>query len=130
MLGRALSFTFFRERNKVIKIFMNDGVTPIGFVRFSEPCELNNVAYLHSIQIDKHYRKEGLGTYLLNRCEYYLKNKKPTPQKICGVLWDNQEDIFVQEFFTKNDYIINHREVGLYDDGECIFDILPIEKKL
>lgn len=130
MFGRALSFTFFREQSKVIKLFMNDGVNPVGFVRFSEPCKNNNVAYLHSIEIAKDYRKQGLGTYLLNRCEYYLKNKRSIPPKICGVLWDNQNDLFVQDFFTKNDYKINHREVCLYDDGESVFDILPIEKNL
>ena len=130
MFRRALSFTFFRESKHITKLVMNDGIEPVGYARFSSPAFHNKTAYLHNIEISKLYRNQGLGTYLLNRCESFLQKKNPNTEKICGVLWDNQEDIFVHDFFTKNNYNINHREVAVYDDGESVFDILPIEKKL
>lgn len=130
MLGRALSLTFFRETKKVTKIVMNDGVFAIGSIRFSFPEKQEKTAYLHKIEIFKTYRNQGFGTYLLNRCESFIEKKHPYTEKISAVLWDNQTDPFVQDFFAKNNYKINHREVCLYDDGESMFDILPMEKKL
>lgn len=130
MLCRTLSLTFFRETKKVTRIFMNDGVYAVGSIRFSFSKKKDKTAYLHNIEIYKSYRNQGFGTYLLNRCESFIEKNYPYTEKISAVLWDNQEDLFVQDFFAKNKYNINHREVCVYDDGESIFDILPMEKKL
>ena len=109
---------------------MNNGACVVGSIRFSLPEKKEKTAYLHNIEIYKSYRKQGYGTYLLNRCESFIEKNQPSTEKISAVLWDNQHDIFVQDFFTKNNYNINHREVSIYDDGEFMFDILPMEKKL
>lgn len=130
MLGRALSFTFFRETSKITKVVLNDGNIPIGYARFSIPQYKERHAYLQNIEIEKPYRKEGLGTYLLNCCEYTILKKNPNVAKIKSVLWDNQEDIFVQKFFKSNNYLIKESERCVYDDGESIYDILPIEKNI
>ena len=58
----------------------------------------------------------------------YLKNNtSATINK--GVLWNDQSNPFLNDFY-KNGYQLDNNNQSYYDDGETIFETIPLEKKL
>jgi hypothetical protein len=86
-------------------------------------------SYLHSITIHKEYQNQKWGSFLLKRMEYILKINYG-PQILKSTLWDDHNSPFVQDFFLKNGYTLEHENALVYDDQTRIVDVIPMHKKL
>jgi ribosomal protein S18 acetylase RimI-like enzyme len=126
-----MSLHVFRQSTKVMGITLNMDKTLVGQVRFTQPCSKIHpgVAYINTIDVAKEYQNMKIGSSLLHEMNKYLiVNTKAKCVK--GVLWDDNTQPFLSNFFLKNGYIISDPEHIHYDDGENLFDIIPIEREL
>jgi len=121
------------ESPKVISLILNRNSTRLGRVRFTPPTLTTNtddtIAYLHHIKVNHFYRNKEIGSFMLNHMNTYLK-KNTLAETIKSVLWDDMSNPYLSSFFIKNGYTLNTGEQTIYDDGEKIFEITPIERNL
>lgn len=123
---------FLRETKRVVSLILNQNSEKIAQVRFSPPCyqsSLPRTAYLHNINVEPKYRNENIGSTLLKNMNRYLKENTHA-NKITGVLWDDTTNPFLSSFFEKNGYSLKKDEFEIYDDGEIMVEITPIERNL
>ena len=122
-----------KESPKIISLIMNKHSTRLAKVRFSPPPTNTNiddtVAYLHHINVNPFHRNKQLGSLMLREMNTYLK-KNTLTETVRGVLWDDTTNPYLSSFFCKNGYTLNLEEQSIYDDGEKIFEITPIERQL
>jgi|TARA_B110001469_G_scaffold122154_1_gene132447 hypothetical protein len=121
----------FRQSTKVMGITLNMDKLLVGEVRFTQPCSKTHagVAYINTINVADEYQNMNIGSSLLHEMNKYLiVNTNAACVK--GVLWDDNINPFLSNFFFKNGYSISQPEHIHYDDGENLFDIIPIEREL
>ena len=124
------SLIFSRESRHLIRLALFENKNRIGMVRFSTPPEpLTKSAYLNSIEIAKTYRNKNIGSRLLNKMEIYLTTNTEV-ENIMGMLWNDNTNPYLEEFFIKNDYLLKYDERSFYDNGEDIIECVPLFKKL
>lgn len=124
------AFILLRERKNIMRFSLIQDKTNVGMVRFSLPITpLTKSAYLHKIEIDKPYRKQYFGTTLLNKMDNFLLEKTDV-ENIMGMLWDDESNLYLKNFFIKNGYDVKQNEACTYDNGEKIIDCVPIFKSL
>lgn len=124
------AFILLRERKNIMRFSLIQDKTKVGMVRFSIPITpLTKSAYLHKIEIDKPYRKQYFGTTLLNKMDNFLLEKTDV-ENIMGMLWDDESNLYLKNFFIKNRYDVKQNEACTYDNGEKIIDCVPIFKSL
>lgn len=124
------AFILLRERKNIMRFSLIQDKTNVGMVRFSLPITpLTKSAYLHKIEIDKPYRKQYFGTTLLNKMDNFLLEKTDV-ENIMGMLWDDESNLYLNNFFIKNGYDLKQNEACTYDNGEKIIDCVPIFKSL
>ena len=122
----------FHNSKRSMSIILNNNNNQLGHVRFSPPCPITNqttTAYLNSIYVNKKYQNNNIGSYLLKEMECYLKNNTKT-NIIKSVLWNDNTNPFLSEFFHKNGYYFKNNKQSHYDDGEILYEIIPLEKIL
>jgi len=125
-----MALKLFRQSPNVLAISLSVNTTPIGNVRFTPiGAQYLNTAYINSINVEKEYQNKGIGTTLLTEMNNYLM-AHTSAKEITGVLWDDNTDPFLSEFFFKNGYTPSDTQHLFYDDGVATFDIIPIERKL
>lgn len=88
---------------------------------------IGNSAYINNIEIYKTCRNNKLGTKLLKETENLLLENNI--KKIYINAWEKQGEN-TSEFFLKNGYIPRDNNYNIYDNGEVIFDIIPMIKIL
>jgi ribosomal protein S18 acetylase RimI-like enzyme len=124
------SLIFSRESRHLIRLALLENKNRIGLVRFSTPPEpLTKSVYLNSIEIAKTYRNKNIGSRLLNKMELYLTTNTEV-ENIMGMLWNDNTNPYLEEFFIKNDYLLKYDERSFYDNGEDIIECVPLFKKL
>lgn len=122
-----------RETRNLMRITLSANKKQIGLVRFSTP-KLNSIypttAYLHKIEVAESHRNARIGSHLLTQMDDYLKINNPATDLIRGVLWDDQTNGYLHDFFKKNGYHLDFEKEGIFDDGTFIIDTIPIIKEL
>ena len=116
-----------REKQKFLSMVLNRESQRVASLRFSEP--LTKKAYLHNIEVHPNFRNGKYGTYLIKNFHYYLKEHTDV-NKVSGVLWDDTTNPYLQHFFTKNGYKLDHDSLHYYDDGDIINEITPFERDI
>ena len=97
---------------------------PVGICNFAVG---NNNIFIHNIQVNKSFRNQHIGTFLLNQVEdYSIKNDIDT---ISLVVKQKPLDSLT-EFYFKNGYKKISEEVNYYDDGETTYDLIRMEKQI
>lgn len=120
-----------QETKRVVSMILKHNKQQIGIVRFSPPCPKthHSTAFLNNISVNKEYQNRKIGSSLLKIMNNYLE-KKTEATHVSGLLWDGRENHFLSEFFKKNGYSMEEDKIMYHDDGETIFEITPIERKL
>ena len=101
----------------------------VGYIKSRlEPAHGEIVCYVDSLFIDRMFRGHGHGTALLERTEktascYGATISRLTAYQIYGV--NNN----LERFYTKLGYI-SKNPTTILDDGEDLFEIIPMEKVL
>lgn len=124
------SLIFSRETRNFFRLALLENKTRIGLVKFSTPPEpLTKNAYLHSIEIAEELRNKNIGSRLLNKMELYLTTNTEV-ENILGMLWNDNTNPYLEDFFIKNDYLLKYDERSIYDNGEDIIECVPMLKKI
>lgn len=126
-----MALKLIRQSPNVLALSLSINTNHIAKVRFTPPPPTLNVntAYINSIDVKKQYQNRGIGAMLLTQMNNYLM-EHTSAKKITGVLWDDNTDPFLSDFFFKNGYFPTESQHLFYDDGIAVFDIIPIERKL
>ena len=127
------SLFFLRETRSLIRIALNKNAEQIGLLRFStpDPRHLNpTIAYLHNVEVTPDHRNSRIGSRLLQKMEMYLKINNPETEQINGVLWDDQTNPYLHQFFNKNGFELDRFNQAIYDDGISLIDVIPLTKKI
>lgn len=91
---------------------------------------LNNSIYLENIFVKEKFRNKNFGSLILGGVEKYCKSLNIN--KISLVAWNPTNTTNnVTDFYLKNNYTINDEfKPTIYDNGDIIYDIIPMEKIL
>jgi ribosomal protein S18 acetylase RimI-like enzyme len=124
------SLIFSRETRNFFRLALLENKNRIGLVKFSTPPELlTKSAYLHSIEIAEEHRNKNIGSRLLNKMDLYLTTNTEV-ENIMGMLWNDNTNPYLEEFFIKNDYLLKYDERSFYDNGVDIIECVPMLKKI
>ena len=85
---------------------------------------------INNLYVKPDYRLSGFGSQLLRLSEDYLQNKHQH-HKIELLAWQSQGCFQTIRFYQKNNYAVkNFNLISTYDDGEMIYDLIPMIKNL
>ena len=105
---------FFKIKNEFI------GETKIFFNK-KELC-----GYISNIEVYSKFRNKGYGSMILNKSEFLLNNDYNV-NIIKLLAWQKSNENLV-DFYKKNNYQIENNINNIYDDGEDIYDLIPMIK--
>lgn len=83
--------------------------------------------YISNIEVYSKFRKKGYGSIILNKSEYLLKNDYNV-NIIKLLAWQKSNENLV-DFYKKNNYLIENNIFNIYDDGQDIYDLIPMIKQ-
>lgn len=90
----------------------------------------NTIGTICNIRVDKSERGKGFGSKILRTTEDYLKQSNPGLTAIDLLAHQQQGDLLV-EFYRKHNYSESvDDEPNRYDDGEVIYELIPMGKKV
>ena len=91
---------------------------------------LSPISKISHLEIDKEYRKQGYGSYLLKNLENVLTNELDSNTFEIRS-WQKQSD-YLNDFYKKQGYTSYHFksicEPKFIDDGEDIYDLYKFKK--
>jgi len=111
--------------NDALVFFINN--TEIGRSSISACSQKRGI--INHIIVHEKYRSMGFGSYILFHSEHYLI-KKYCISNINVLAWQPHGG-HVSKFYVKNNYRLStYSNIDTYDDGENIFDIIPLQKSV
>ena len=82
--------------------------------------------YISNIEVYSKFRNKGYGSMILNKSEFLLNNDYNV-NIIKLLAWQKSNENLV-DFYKKNNYQIENNINNIYDDGEDIYDLIPMIK--
>ncbi len=114
-------------RGKIMSLILKKFTNEIGILQFSIPS--HTTVYLHKIEIEESYRNKNNGTNLLKKFDDHVV-RNTDALNIRGMLWDDNSNPYLEDFFIKNNYKLDFSKISNYDDGDKIYTCTPIFKKI
>jgi ribosomal protein S18 acetylase RimI-like enzyme len=112
------------------KIFILTKVTKDHILGYSNFGIIKNTTYIHSIYVDDINRKSNIGSSMLKYIEDYSKMYNVDILKLVAMQEQNGNLV---NFYEKNGFnkvLLEKSILDTYDDGETMYDMIPMEKSL